>query len=78
MKRGASLALRSVSKKNGEDREQLGPQSRAAARSKADADHYQLYRVLGFRDRPGLFSVPGAIEATSALEATTYLARPGG
>lgn len=48
------------------------------ARSKADADRYQLYRVFGFRDRPRLFSVPGAIDAACELEATTYLARLGG
>jgi len=35
------------------------------ARSRADADLYQIYRVFGFRDRPKLFSVPGAIEAAS-------------
>jgi len=47
------------------------------ARSKADAELYQLYRVFGFRDRPKLFSVPGAIEATFHLEATTYMAHLG-
>ncbi|WP_426663523.1 DUF3883 domain-containing protein [Rhodanobacter aciditrophus] len=47
------------------------------ARSQADAGRYQLYRVFGFRDRPRLFSVPGAIEDSCQLEATTYLARVG-
>lgn len=48
------------------------------ARSKVDADRYQLYRVFSFRDRPRLFAVPGAIEAACELEATTYLARLNG
>lgn len=48
------------------------------ARSKADANRYQLYRVFGFRDRPRLFSVPGAIDVNCELEAATYLARLGG
>ncbi len=48
------------------------------ARSNADAERYQLYRVFGFRDRPRLFSVPGAIEASWSLEPTTFLARVGG
>lgn len=45
------------------------------ARSQADAERYQLYRVFGFRDRPRLFSLPGAIEKSCQLEAATYLAR---
>lgn len=48
------------------------------ARSKADANCYQLYRVFGFRNRPRLFSVPGAIDVSCELEAATYLARLGG
>lgn len=48
------------------------------ARSKADAERYQLYRVFGFRDRPRLFAVPGAINGSCHLEAATYLARVGG
>lgn len=48
------------------------------ARSKADANRYQLYRLFGFRDRPRLFAVPGAIDVSCELEAATYLARLGG
>jgi uncharacterized protein DUF3883 len=47
------------------------------ARSKADAERYQLYRVFSFRERPRLFAMPGAIEDACQLEATTYLARVG-
>jgi len=47
------------------------------ARSKADAEHYHLYRVFDFRDRARLFQLPGAIAASCTLEATTYLARLG-
>ena len=40
-----------------------------------DAVRYQVYRVFGFRDRPRLFSVRGAIAASWHLEPTNYLAR---
>ncbi|WP_241762696.1 DUF3883 domain-containing protein [Dyella ginsengisoli] len=48
------------------------------ARSRTDAARYQLYRVFGFRDRPRLFAIPGAIDGACRLEAATYLARVGG
>lgn len=47
------------------------------ARSQADAECYQLYRIFGFRNRPQLFSLSGAIKESCQLEATTYLARMG-
>jgi len=45
------------------------------ARSNADAERYQLYRVFDFRKRPRLFNLPGAIEAHCRLDATTFLAQ---
>ena len=48
------------------------------ARSRTDAERYQLYRVFGFRDRPRLFAIPGAIDGACRLEAATCLARVGG
>ncbi len=47
------------------------------ARSRADAERYQLHRVFSFRDRPRIFALSGAIEDACHLEATTYLARVG-
>lgn len=47
------------------------------SRSEIDAARYQVYRVFGFRERPRLFQLPGAIAATCVLEPSTYLARPG-
>ena len=44
-------------------------------RSEADADHYRLYRIFDFRDRPRLFELPGTISARCELEAVSYLAR---
>ncbi len=48
------------------------------ARSQADRDIYRLYRVFGFRDRPKLFDLPGAISDSCNLEAATFLARIAG
>lgn len=48
------------------------------ARSEADAEIYRLYRVFDFRDRPRLFDLPGAINATCEMEAVSYLARLAG
>ncbi|MFA5684106.1 MAG: DUF3883 domain-containing protein [Lysobacteraceae bacterium] len=48
------------------------------ARSEVDSDTYRLYRVFGFRDRPRLFDLPGAISASCDVEAVTYLARLAG
>jgi len=45
------------------------------ARSEADADHYRLYRIFDFRDRPRMFELPGAIASRCRLEAVSYLAR---
>lgn len=45
------------------------------ARSKADADHYRLYRVFDFRSKPRFFEVHGEIAAGCNLEAVSYLAR---
>lgn len=48
------------------------------ARSEADFDQYQLYRLFDFRDRPRLFALPGKISAHCRLEATSYLAQLAG
>lgn len=48
------------------------------ARSNADAERYQLYRVFDFRKRPRLFNLPGAIESHCQLDATTFLAQLAG
>lgn len=45
------------------------------ARSYADAEQYQLYRVFDFRDRPRLFNLPGAIAAHCRLDPTSFLAQ---
>lgn len=45
------------------------------ARSEADTEIYRLYRLFGFRERPRLFELPGAISARCELEAVSYLAR---
>jgi hypothetical protein len=45
------------------------------ARSQADADQYQLYRLFDFRDKPRLFSLPGAITGHCQLDPVSYLAR---
>lgn len=45
------------------------------ARSEADTDQYQLYRLFDFRDRPRLFALPGRISMHCQLEAVSYLAR---
>jgi len=48
------------------------------ARSNADAERYQLYRLFDFRKRPRVFNLPGAIEAHCRLDATTFLAQLAG
>ncbi|MGY1408137.1 DUF3883 domain-containing protein [Luteimonas sp. A611] len=48
------------------------------ARSNADAEHYQLYRVFDFRKRPRVFNLAGAIESHCRLDATTFLAQLAG
>lgn len=45
------------------------------ARSNADAEHYQLYRVFDFRDRPRVFNLPGAIAQHCRLDPTSFLAQ---
>ena len=48
------------------------------ARSERDAAQYQLYRLFDFRDKPRVFSLPGAIAAHCQLDAVSYLARLAG
>jgi len=48
------------------------------ARSKHDADHYQLYRIFEFRANPRLFRLPGPINKHCVLDAVSYLARLAG
>lgn len=45
------------------------------ARSNADADRYQLYRVFDFRDRPRVFNLPGAITTYCRMDPVSYLAQ---
>jgi len=45
------------------------------ARSNADSERYQLYRVFEFRKRPRVFNLPGAIDAHCKLDTTTFLAQ---
>lgn len=44
------------------------------ARSNAAPEIYRLYRLFNFRDRPRLFDLPGAIDASCDLEPASYLA----
>jgi len=44
-------------------------------RSKADAEHYRLYRLFDFRDRPHAFELRGEIAGHCQLDAVSYLAR---
>lgn len=44
------------------------------ARSEADSEHYFLYRLFDFRDRPRVFELPGAIAGFCQLDPTTYRA----
>lgn len=48
------------------------------ARSEADADHFHLYRLFDFRERPRLFDLPGSISVRCQLEPVSYLARLAG
>ncbi|MEO7004351.1 MAG: DUF3883 domain-containing protein [Acidobacteriaceae bacterium] len=48
------------------------------ARSNADADKYQLYRLFDFREKPKAFQLSGPIEKHCMLDPVTYLARFGG
>lgn len=45
------------------------------ARSNADAERYQLYRVFDFRGRPRVFNLPGAIATHCRLDPTSFLAQ---
>jgi|SRR6185312_8801292 len=47
------------------------------ARSESDAASYHLYRLFDFRRRARLFELPGAIQASCALEPVSFLARIG-
>lgn len=44
------------------------------ARSERDADSYHVYRVFDFRERPRVFTLPGAIPTWCTLDPTSYLA----
>lgn len=44
------------------------------ARSKADADRYQLYRVFDFRDKPRVFNLAGVITDHCRLDPNSYIA----
>lgn len=44
------------------------------ARSEADSEHYFLYRLFDFRDRPRIFELPGVITDFCQLDPTTYRA----
>lgn len=44
------------------------------ARSEADSDHYFLYRLFDFRDRPRVFQLPGVITGFCQLDPITYRA----
>ena len=46
------------------------------ATSERRAAQYQVYRLFEFRVTPRMYTLPGAIEASCALSATTFLARP--
>lgn len=43
--------------------------------SKTRAKQYALYRVFEFRERPLLFTLPGALTATCTLDPVNYIAR---
>jgi hypothetical protein len=40
------------------------------------AHQYHLYRLFAFREMPRLYTLPGAIESSCQLSATTFLASP--
>lgn len=42
--------------------------------SETRAPHYHLYRLFGFREAPGLFTLSGALSITCKLSTSTYLA----
>jgi hypothetical protein len=44
-------------------------------RSRVDAERYRLYRLFGFREKPRLFDLPGAIEQHCELDSVSYIAR---
>ncbi len=43
--------------------------------SERESDHYQLYRVFEFRERPKLFTLPGNLRHTCALVPESYVGR---
>jgi len=45
--------------------------------SKREFQHYYLYRVFGFRQRPKLFYKKGSLEQSFRLDPTEYMARIG-
>ena len=47
------------------------------ARSRADSNCYQLYRLFDFREKPRLFALPGAITEHCQLDPVSYLAHIG-
>lgn len=46
------------------------------ATSERQALRYQLYRLFSFRQKPALYTLPGAIAATCRMSAATFLAAP--
>ena len=44
--------------------------------SNRESAKYQVYRLFDFRQKPRLYTLPGAIEANCILSPTTYLALP--
>lgn len=44
--------------------------------SRAESEHYHLYRLFRFRTDPRFFSLSGALDEACQLRATEYLARP--
>lgn len=46
------------------------------AKSEIRAQQYQIYRLFEFKSAPRLYTLPGAIAASCALSAATFLARP--
>ncbi len=46
------------------------------ATSERQATKHQLYRLFAFRQKPALYTLPGAIAATCRMSAATFLAAP--
>jgi hypothetical protein len=46
--------------------------------SRREAKQYQLYRVFNFRNNPGLYGLPGALDRTCTLDCQVFAAEPSG